>query len=118
MDDLTARLLPPGIASEWTAMSYQEKLAGSSVYIVFALAITLVYLVLAGQYGRWITPAAVIFAVPLALLGTAVRCWPSVSPTDTRTARGVTDRLPAQRSHSHPMRQRSRNALQTVRVCI
>ncbi|HTT36321.1 MAG TPA: efflux RND transporter permease subunit, partial [Burkholderiales bacterium] len=32
--------------------------------------ITLVYLVLAAQYGSWITPAAVIFGVPLALLGT------------------------------------------------
>jgi HAE1 family hydrophobic/amphiphilic exporter-1 len=70
MDDLTARSLPPGMKAEWTAMSYQEKLAGSSVYIVFALAILLVYLVLAGQYGSWITPAAVIFGVPLALLGT------------------------------------------------
>ena len=70
MDDLTARSLPPGMKSEWTAMSYQEKLAGSSAYIVFALGILLVYLVLSGQYGSWITPAAVIFGVPLALLGT------------------------------------------------
>jgi HAE1 family hydrophobic/amphiphilic exporter-1 len=70
MDDLTARSLPPGMKAEWTAMSYQEKLAGSSAYIVFALGILLVYLVLAGQYGSWVTPAAVIFGVPLALLGT------------------------------------------------
>ncbi|MDE2447577.1 MAG: efflux RND transporter permease subunit, partial [Gammaproteobacteria bacterium] len=70
MDDLTGRSLPPGMKAEWTAMSYQEKLAGSSVYIVFALGILLVYLVLAGQYGSWVTPAAVIFGVPLALLGT------------------------------------------------
>jgi hydrophobic/amphiphilic exporter-1 (mainly G- bacteria), HAE1 family len=70
MEDLTARSLPPGVRSEWTAMSYQEKLAGGSAYIVFALALVLVYLVLAGQYGSWITPAAVILGVPLALLGT------------------------------------------------
>jgi HAE1 family hydrophobic/amphiphilic exporter-1 len=70
MDDLTARSLPPGMKGEWTAMSYQEKLAGSSAYIVFALGILLVYMVLAGQYGSWVTPAAVIFGVPLALLGT------------------------------------------------
>jgi len=70
MEDLSGRSLPPGMSSEWTAMSYQEKLAGNSAYVVFALAITLVYLVLAGQYGSWVTPAAVIFAVPLALLGT------------------------------------------------
>ncbi len=70
MDELTAKSLPPGVQSEWTAMSYQEKLAGNSAYVVFALAMLLVYLVLAGQYGSWVTPAAVIFGVPLALLGT------------------------------------------------
>ncbi len=71
MDQLAAHNLPPGMASEWTAMSYQEKLAGNSAYLIFALAMLLVYLVLAGQYGSWVTPAAVILGVPLALLGTA-----------------------------------------------
>jgi len=70
VDELTARSLPPGMKSEWTAMSYQEKLAGNAAYLVFALAMLLVYMVLAGQYGSWVTPAAVIFSVPLALLGT------------------------------------------------
>ncbi len=64
------KILGPGQQFEWTAMSYQEKLLGNSAYFIFALAILLVYLVLAGQYESWITPAAVIFAVPLALLGT------------------------------------------------
>ena len=62
--------LLPGSKVSWTAMSYQERLAGSSVYFIFGLAILLVYLVLAGQYESWITPIAVILAVPLALLGT------------------------------------------------
>jgi hydrophobic/amphiphilic exporter-1 (mainly G- bacteria), HAE1 family len=70
MEQLAARSLPPGMQSEWTAMSYQEKLAGNSAYLIFALAMLLVYLVLAGQYGSWVTPGAVIFGVPLALLGT------------------------------------------------
>ncbi len=64
------KTLGPGLQFEWTAMSYQEKLVGNSVYWIFGLAILLVYLVLAGQYESWLTPAAVIFAVPLALLGT------------------------------------------------
>jgi HAE1 family hydrophobic/amphiphilic exporter-1 len=75
MEDLSARSLPLGMSSEWTAMSYQEKLAGSSAYLIFALAMVLVYLVLAGQYGSWVTPGAVIFGVPLALLGTAGALW-------------------------------------------
>jgi hydrophobic/amphiphilic exporter-1 (mainly G- bacteria), HAE1 family len=70
MDELVTRTLPPGMKSAWTAMSYQEKLTGNSAYLIFAMAMLLVYLVLAGQYGSWITPAAVIFGVPLALLGT------------------------------------------------
>jgi HAE1 family hydrophobic/amphiphilic exporter-1 len=71
MEELAARILPPGMRTEWTAMSYQEKLAGNAVYAIFGLAMLLVYLVLAGQYGSWVTPGAVIFGVPLALLGTA-----------------------------------------------
>jgi len=39
---------------------------------VFALAILLVYLCLAGQYESWILPLAVIFAVPLSLVGPAI----------------------------------------------
>jgi HAE1 family hydrophobic/amphiphilic exporter-1 len=64
------RVLEPGLQFEWTAMSYQEKLVGKSVYYIFGMAVLLVYLVLAGQYESWVTPAAVILAVPLALLGT------------------------------------------------
>ncbi|HEX5398732.1 MAG TPA: efflux RND transporter permease subunit, partial [Verrucomicrobiae bacterium] len=70
MESIANKDLGPGMKYQWTAMSYQEKLLGSSVYLIFGLAILLVYLVLAGQYESWITPAAVIFAVPLALLGT------------------------------------------------
>jgi HAE1 family hydrophobic/amphiphilic exporter-1 len=70
MQNIADKTLGPGMAYEWTAMSYQEKLVGSSAFLIFGLALLLVYLVLAGQYESWITPAAVIFAVPLALLGT------------------------------------------------
>jgi HAE1 family hydrophobic/amphiphilic exporter-1 len=62
--------LPPGMGYEWTGMSYQEQLVGSQAYVIFAIALMLVFLVLAGQYENWLTPLAVVFAVPLALLGT------------------------------------------------
>ena len=45
-------------------------LVGNSVYFTFALGMFLVYFVLAGQYESYLIPGAVIFAVPLALLGT------------------------------------------------
>src|SRR5579872_3719212 len=69
MEEIAAKTLPPGMGYEWTALSYQEKVVGGQMYTVFALALLLVYLVLAGQYESWYTPIAVILAVPLATLG-------------------------------------------------
>jgi len=70
MDQIGQHVLPPGTGYEWTAMSYQEKQVGSQIYLVFGLAVLLVYFVLAGQYESWILPFSVILGVPLALLGT------------------------------------------------
>ena len=70
MDQVGAQALPSGTGFNWTAMSYQEKAVGNQIYYIFAFAILMVYLVLAGQYESWILPFAVILAVPLALLGT------------------------------------------------
>jgi HAE1 family hydrophobic/amphiphilic exporter-1 len=69
MEQIAAKTLPPGTGYEWTAMSYQEKAVGGQLYLVFGLAMLLVYLVLAGQYESWYAPMAVILAVPLSLLG-------------------------------------------------
>jgi hydrophobic/amphiphilic exporter-1 (mainly G- bacteria), HAE1 family len=69
MDANAARTLPPGMGMEWTAMSYQERLVGNQMYFVFAMALLLVYLVLAGQYESWYAPLVVILSVPLALTG-------------------------------------------------
>jgi HAE1 family hydrophobic/amphiphilic exporter-1 len=83
MEQMAADKLPPSMDYEWTGMSYQEKKVGSvpipglpwqvsESTIIFALAVLLVYLVLAAQYESWTSPAAVILVVPLALLGTVV----------------------------------------------
>ena len=71
MDQIAAETLPPGTGYEWTAISYQEKAAGSQIYWAFGLAVLLVYLALAGQYGSWYSPLSVLLAVPLSLLGPA-----------------------------------------------
>jgi HAE1 family hydrophobic/amphiphilic exporter-1 len=70
LEKLAARILPRGITYQWTSLAYQEKLAGSATMLVFAMSLVLVYFVLAGQYENWITPLAVILAIPLAVLGT------------------------------------------------
>ena len=72
MEQLADVKLPTSMGYEWTAMSYQEKKVGSEAIMVFALAIILVFLVLAAQYESWSAPAAVILVVPLAVLGTVI----------------------------------------------
>ncbi|GAB0115541.1 efflux RND transporter permease subunit [Acidisoma sp. C75] len=69
MDELAAKTLPRGTGYDWTAMSYQEKAAGGQIVYAFGFALILVYLVLAAQYESWVSPVAVLLAVPLALLG-------------------------------------------------
>lgn len=70
LERLAGVILPQGLDYKWTAMSYQEQLVGSSTYVVFALAMLLVYFVLAGQYESWIVPLGVILAAPMTLIGT------------------------------------------------
>jgi HAE1 family hydrophobic/amphiphilic exporter-1 len=69
MDDMAAEVLPPGVTTEWTALSYQEKQLGNQAIIVFAMALVIVYLILAALYESWFTPLAVILSIPLAVLG-------------------------------------------------
>jgi multidrug efflux pump subunit AcrB len=70
MERMAEEKFPSGVRYEWTGISFQEKRVGSQALYIFGLAVLLVYLVLAAQYESWITPAAVILVVPLALLGT------------------------------------------------
>lgn len=72
MEQMAAAKLPDSMGFEWTGMSFQEKKVGSEAIVIFALAIILVFLVLAAQYESWTSPAAVILVVPLALLGTVL----------------------------------------------
>jgi hydrophobic/amphiphilic exporter-1 (mainly G- bacteria), HAE1 family len=102
MERVAERELPPTMGYEWTALSYQEKKASSSSvsvfeqpiaepFLVFGLAVLLVYLVLAALYESWLLPFAVILVVPLGLLGVVAavnsRIWlhdrfPSISGMD------------------------------------
>ncbi len=69
MEQIADRNLPQQMGFEWTGMAYQEKRVSGEAAGVFAMAVLLVYLVLAAQYESWFTPMAVILVVPLALLG-------------------------------------------------
>jgi HAE1 family hydrophobic/amphiphilic exporter-1 len=69
MEQMADQKLPTTMGYDWTGLAYQEVAAGSDTTLIFALAVVLVYLVLAAQYESWKIPAPVILAVPLALAG-------------------------------------------------
>jgi HAE1 family hydrophobic/amphiphilic exporter-1 len=72
MEQLASRVLPAGMGYDWTATSYQEKKVGYQAYFIYALSVTLVFMVLAALYESWTSPAAVVLAVPMALVGVLV----------------------------------------------
>ncbi len=63
-----ASSLPAGYGTEWTGIAYQQKMAGSTAGVVFALAVLFVFLVLAAQYESLVLPLAIILIVPMCLL--------------------------------------------------
>jgi hydrophobic/amphiphilic exporter-1 (mainly G- bacteria), HAE1 family len=83
MEEVANRVLPPRTDFAWSGMSYQEHAVGNQLYMAFALSLLLVYLCLAAQYESWLSPLAVLLAVPLSLLG----------PVGALTALGVANNL-------------------------
>jgi HAE1 family hydrophobic/amphiphilic exporter-1 len=69
VENMATAKLPPGTGFEWTALSYQEKLVGNQAIVVFAMALLVVYLILAGLYESWFIPLSVILSIPLAVFG-------------------------------------------------
>jgi HAE1 family hydrophobic/amphiphilic exporter-1 len=89
MERIAAANLPQFLGSDFTGLSYQEKLIGDQAYFIFALSIALVFLVLAAQYESWSHPAAVIITVPMALVGVVVALVVRGLPNDLYTQIGL-----------------------------
>ncbi|MGZ5000094.1 MAG: efflux RND transporter permease subunit, partial [Methylomonas sp.] len=69
MEQLASKTLPKGMDFDWTATSFQERQIGHQAYFIYALSITLVFMVLAALYESWTSPLAVVMVVPMALVG-------------------------------------------------
>jgi len=63
--------LPAGVGYEWSGLSFQEVQAGNQAPIMMALAMLVVFLVLAALYESWSIPFSAMLIVPLGMLGTA-----------------------------------------------
>jgi multidrug efflux pump len=75
IERIAAETLPAGIGFEWTELTYQEIIAGNSALWVFALAILLVFLVLAAQYESLTLPLSIILIVPMGLVAAMTGVW-------------------------------------------
>lgn len=68
IERIAAETLPRGIGFEWTEITYQDKIAGNTLFIILPLSMLLVFLVLAAQYESLTLPLAVLLIVPMGLL--------------------------------------------------
>lgn len=69
IDDLAAQELPGNYKKEWTALSLEEQKSGSEAVFILLLSLLFVYFLLAAQYESYIMPLAILFSVPVGLVG-------------------------------------------------
>lgn len=75
MEAAAAASLPNDYSLGWVGSALQEKLASSDTGLIFALALVMVFLILAAQYESWSLPLAVLTAVPFAVFGALLATW-------------------------------------------
>ncbi len=68
MERMALPELDPSMRLEWTELAFLQLQTGNTAMLAFALAVVLVFLVLAAQYESWSLPLAVILVVPMCLL--------------------------------------------------
>jgi hydrophobe/amphiphile efflux-1 (HAE1) family protein len=68
MEEYIAKL-PAGIGYDWTALSYQERMAGSQTALLYGFSIFVIFLCLAALYESWPIPISILMALPLGAIG-------------------------------------------------
>ena len=89
MEQLARDNLPDGFSIEWTDLTYQQILAGNTIFFIFPLCVVFVFLVLSAQYESWGLPLAVILIVPMCLLSAIGGVWLSGRDNDIFTQIGL-----------------------------
>lgn len=75
IERIAAQTLPRGIGYEWTELTYQNKIAGNTLFIILPLSMLLVFFVLAAQYESLTLPLAVLLIVPMGILSAIAGVW-------------------------------------------
>ena len=69
MDDIAARVLPPGYTTDLNGQSREFRNSSGSLAVVFGLSLLFIYLVLAAQFESFIDPFIIMLSVPLSMVG-------------------------------------------------
>jgi HAE1 family hydrophobic/amphiphilic exporter-1 len=69
MEQAYTEIAQPSLGYAWMGTALEEISSGGQAPIIFALGITVVFLVLAAQYESYVDPAIILLTVPIAMLG-------------------------------------------------
>jgi multidrug efflux pump len=69
MDETALKLMPPGYSTELNGVSREFKASSGSLGIVFVLALSFIFLVLAAQFESFVDPFVILLSVPLSMVG-------------------------------------------------
>lgn len=75
LESVARDLLPGSARIGWDGESREYRRSGNNLYFVFALALVVVFLVLAAQFESFVHPAVIMVTVPLALAGALMGLW-------------------------------------------
>jgi HAE1 family hydrophobic/amphiphilic exporter-1 len=81
MEEITSKL-PKEIGFDWTALSYQERQAGTQAAPLYAFSILIIFLCVAALYESWTIPIAILLALPLGAVGGAIATSMRGMPND------------------------------------
>ncbi|MEN5082115.1 efflux RND transporter permease subunit [Bosea sp. TWI1241] len=69
LEQAAARVLPASYQVDYSGQSREFKQSGSSILLVFLLALGFIYLVLSAQFESFVDPIVIMVSVPLSLTG-------------------------------------------------
>ncbi len=98
LETIAREELPPTAQIDYRGESRDYRTAGTTVLLTFALAMLVVFLVLAAQFESFIHPLVIMLTVPLAVLGAllALFGWGQIAPLFGGTGLGATLNLYSQ----------------------
>jgi hydrophobe/amphiphile efflux-1 (HAE1) family protein len=75
VERVAEKVLPADFSFDWGGASFQEKRSGGTSGIALGLAVVMVFLILAAQYGKWSLPISVLLALPFGTFGALAAVW-------------------------------------------